>query len=337
MRPVVCVSVLLAACAILAAPAAAQSGQDPWMLNAQVGPAFGTFGTTPNFDVKAGYTFVEKLSLIGEFGGLSHAEFKKAAFIAPAVNVPPVFADSKIHVNGYHYNANRHGDSEDLGSGHAVPHRWFRRFHRIDGGAVQRWSHLAAAVSSRPRTLRRTWAVGFHIEQTGGSESMRTTGTSSWLLMQPATSTGSRRVSRCSSSRSHMNGSAQAGRLSARIGRFRSVSNGCGSTEVTMIRMGTERGSLQSGDERARGCPGIRTSRDDERDVARRTDAGADRPGKRTRDGQPQGRHGIRLPADHSGQHAVESDCRDDLQDGHHELADANPWRGRTQKRRSGG
>ena len=88
MRPVVFVSVLLAACAIFAAPAAAQSGQDPWMLNAQVGPAFGTFGTTPNFDVKAGYTFVEKLSLIGEFGGLPHAEFKKAASIAPAVNVP---------------------------------------------------------------------------------------------------------------------------------------------------------------------------------------------------------------------------------------------------------
>jgi opacity protein-like surface antigen len=106
MRPVVLVSVLLAASAILAAPAAAQSGQDQWMLNAQVGPAFGTFGTTPNFDVKAGYTFVEKLSLIGEFGGLSHAEFKKAASIAPAVNVPAVFTDSKIHVNGYHYNAN---------------------------------------------------------------------------------------------------------------------------------------------------------------------------------------------------------------------------------------
>ena len=106
MRPVVCVSVLLAACTILAAPAAAQSGQDPWTLNAQVGPAFSTFGTTPNFDVKAGYTFVEKLSLIGEFGGLSHAEFKKAASIAPPLNVPTVFTDSKIHVNGYHYNAN---------------------------------------------------------------------------------------------------------------------------------------------------------------------------------------------------------------------------------------
>jgi opacity protein-like surface antigen len=106
MRPVLLVSVLLAACAIFAAPAAAQSGQDPWMLNAQVGPAFGTFGTTPNFDLKAGYTFAEKISLLGEFGGLSHAPFEKAAIIAPAVNVPPTFSDSKMHVNGYHYNAN---------------------------------------------------------------------------------------------------------------------------------------------------------------------------------------------------------------------------------------
>jgi hypothetical protein len=106
MRRVTFVCVFLAMCAILAAPAAAQTGTDQWLLNAQIGPAFGTFGTTPNFDVKAGYTFVEKLSLIGEFGGLSHAEFKKAASVAPAVNVPLVFTDSKIHVNGYHYNAN---------------------------------------------------------------------------------------------------------------------------------------------------------------------------------------------------------------------------------------
>ncbi len=76
------------------------------MLNAQVGPAFGTFGTTPNFDAKAGYKFNEKISLIGEFGGLSHAAFEKAAFVAPPVSAPDVFTDSKIHVNGYHYNAN---------------------------------------------------------------------------------------------------------------------------------------------------------------------------------------------------------------------------------------
>jgi hypothetical protein len=65
MRPLVVVSVLFAVCAILATPAAAQSEQDRWMLNAQVGPAFGTFGTTPNFDAKAGYKFNEKISLVG--------------------------------------------------------------------------------------------------------------------------------------------------------------------------------------------------------------------------------------------------------------------------------
>ena len=106
MRPVTFVSVLFATCAMLAAPAAAQTGQDRWMLNAQVGPAFGTFGTTPNFDAKGGYRFNDNLSLIGEFGGLSHAPFEKAEAIAPAVSAPGAFTDSKIHVNGYHYNAN---------------------------------------------------------------------------------------------------------------------------------------------------------------------------------------------------------------------------------------
>ena len=106
MRPVLFVSVLFATCAIVAAPATAQTGQDRWMLNAQVGPAFGTFGTTPNFDAKGGYRFNDNISFIGEFGGLSHAPFEKAASIAPAVSAPGVFTDSKIHVNGYHYNAN---------------------------------------------------------------------------------------------------------------------------------------------------------------------------------------------------------------------------------------
>jgi hypothetical protein len=106
MRRAALVSVLLVACAVLAAPAAAQSQPDRWMFNAQVGPAFGTFGTTPNFDANAGYRFNDKISLIGEFGGLSHAPFDKAASVAPAVNAPEAFTDSKIHVNGYHYNAN---------------------------------------------------------------------------------------------------------------------------------------------------------------------------------------------------------------------------------------
>jgi opacity protein-like surface antigen len=107
MRRVVSISVLLAACTMVAAPAAAQSGpQDRWLLNAQVGPSFGTFGTTPNFDATGGYKFNEKLSVVGEFGGLSHAPFEKATAIAPAVSAPRAFTDSTVHVNGYHYNAN---------------------------------------------------------------------------------------------------------------------------------------------------------------------------------------------------------------------------------------
>jgi outer membrane protein with beta-barrel domain len=124
MRPVVFVSVLVATCAMLAAPAAAQTEQDRWMLNAQVGPAFGTFGTTPNFDAKAGYRFNENISLIGEFGGLSHASFEKAASVAPAVSAPDVFTASKIHVNGYHYNGNLM----------VAPKNWYRVTPYVTGG-----------------------------------------------------------------------------------------------------------------------------------------------------------------------------------------------------------
>ena len=106
MRPVVFVSVIFATCALLASPASAQSDQDRWMLNAQIGPAFGTFGTTPNFDAKGGYRFNDNISVIGEFGGLSQAPFEKASAVAPAVNAPDTFTASKVHVNGYHYNAN---------------------------------------------------------------------------------------------------------------------------------------------------------------------------------------------------------------------------------------
>jgi opacity protein-like surface antigen len=106
MRPAVLVSVLLVAGTLLAGPAAAQSQPDRWMLHAQFGPAFGTLGTTPAFDAKAGYTFNQKISLVGEFGGLPHAAFDKAAPVAPTVNAPAAFADSNIHVNGYYYNAN---------------------------------------------------------------------------------------------------------------------------------------------------------------------------------------------------------------------------------------
>ena len=106
MGRVVCGSILLAACAIFAAPAAAQSTEDRWMVSAQVGPAFGTFGTTPTFDAKAGYRVTDRISVIGEVGELSHAPFDKAADLAPAVTPPREFSDSKMRVDGYHYNAN---------------------------------------------------------------------------------------------------------------------------------------------------------------------------------------------------------------------------------------
>jgi opacity protein-like surface antigen len=106
MRRVAFIGLLFAAAVIAAAPVAAQTPENRWMLNAQIGPSFGTFGTTPTFDASAGFTFTPKLAVVGELGGLSHAPFEKAAAIAPAVTVPGPLADSSTHVNGYHYNAN---------------------------------------------------------------------------------------------------------------------------------------------------------------------------------------------------------------------------------------
>ena len=106
MRPGLFVSVLLAASAIYATPAGAQGVNDKWTLEAHVGPAFGTLGTTPNIDAAAGYRVTDRVSVVGEFGSLSHAPFDKAAFLAPTITAPSLFTDSKVHVNGYHYNAN---------------------------------------------------------------------------------------------------------------------------------------------------------------------------------------------------------------------------------------
>ncbi|MGE0704232.1 MAG: outer membrane protein [Vicinamibacterales bacterium] len=106
MRRVVLVSALLGMLALLAAPVAAQDSDGAWRLNAHVGPAFGTFGTTPNFDVEAGYAFNNRIAFVGEVGALSHAPFDKAKSVAPAVPAPDSFRESKVHVNGYHYNGN---------------------------------------------------------------------------------------------------------------------------------------------------------------------------------------------------------------------------------------
>jgi hypothetical protein len=91
MRRAAIVVALLAAFAIFAAPASAQS-QDGWFLNAGVGPAFGTLGSVPAVDGTGGYRFNEHVSVVGEFGLLPHAPFDKAGIIAPAV----CMANSKI-------------------------------------------------------------------------------------------------------------------------------------------------------------------------------------------------------------------------------------------------
>jgi hypothetical protein len=92
--------------ALLAAPVAAQDSDGAWRVNAHVGPAFGTLGTTPTVDVTTGYAFNDRISFVGEFGALPHAPFDKAADLAPGVTPPPSAAESNVHVNGYHYNAN---------------------------------------------------------------------------------------------------------------------------------------------------------------------------------------------------------------------------------------
>ena len=163
MRPVVFVTVLFATCAMVAGPAAAQTRQDQWMLNAQIGPAFGTFGTTPNFDAKAGYRFNENVSLVGEFGGLSHAPFDKAASIAPAVSAPDTFTASKIHVNGYHYNANLM----------VAPKNWDRLTPYVTGGLGAFTGSTVARYNVGPNWLRRYESTTNLATNVGGGISYR--------------------------------------------------------------------------------------------------------------------------------------------------------------------
>jgi opacity protein-like surface antigen len=163
MRPVFFVSVLFATCAILAAPAAAQTEQDRWMLTAQVGPAFGTFGTTPHFDAKGGFRFNGTISLLGEFGGLAHAPFEKAALVAPAVSAPDVFTASKIHVNGYHYNANLM----------VAPKNWDRVTPYITGGLGAFTGSTVARYNVGPNWQRRYESATNFATNVGGGISYR--------------------------------------------------------------------------------------------------------------------------------------------------------------------
>ena len=104
MRRSAFVLLLVAACACFAAPAFAETPQDPWFVRAGVGPGFGTFGSTPVVDAKIGYAVNDRVSLVGEFGTMRQAPFDKASAIAP--RVPAIGAAQDVHVNAYHANAN---------------------------------------------------------------------------------------------------------------------------------------------------------------------------------------------------------------------------------------
>lgn len=101
-RAVVCVA-LLAACALFATPAAAQS-DNRWFADVGVGPSFGTFGSTAAADISGGFKITDHVAIAGEIGMLPHAPFDKAGSIAP--DLSPVVSPADTHVNAYHYNAN---------------------------------------------------------------------------------------------------------------------------------------------------------------------------------------------------------------------------------------
>jgi hypothetical protein len=73
MRRSVIVAALIAACALVAAPASAQVQNHNWFANAAVGPSFGTLGSTPVVDASAGYTVTPHVSVGGEARFDAHA------------------------------------------------------------------------------------------------------------------------------------------------------------------------------------------------------------------------------------------------------------------------
>jgi opacity protein-like surface antigen len=114
MRRSVIVLALIAACALVAAPASAQvQSENNWFVNASVGPSFGTLGSTPGINASAGYKLTPYVSLGGEFGVLPHAPFDKANVVAPAPG--SITSPAAVHVNAYHTNANLFVQSAPLG------------------------------------------------------------------------------------------------------------------------------------------------------------------------------------------------------------------------------
>src|ERR671939_705964 len=113
MRRSVFVLVLIAVCALIAAPASAQVQNHNWFANAAIGPSFGTLGSTPVVDTSAGYRLTPHMSIAGEFGVLPHAPFDKANVVAPTFG--SVASASDVHVNAYHTNANLFVQSSPVG------------------------------------------------------------------------------------------------------------------------------------------------------------------------------------------------------------------------------
>jgi len=104
MRQLTVVLALLAFCALVSTPAAAQGSENRWYFNASAGPSFGTFGSTAAADASGGYKVTNHVAVAGELGVLPHAPFDKAGSVAPSVS--PVVSPSDVHVNAYHANAN---------------------------------------------------------------------------------------------------------------------------------------------------------------------------------------------------------------------------------------
>ncbi len=104
MRRSVLAFALFAVCVLFAAPASAQVQNHSLFANAEIGPAFGTLGSTPAVSASAGYKLTNHVSIGGEFGVLPHAPFEKAGVVAPSLS--PLATPSDVHVNAYHTNVN---------------------------------------------------------------------------------------------------------------------------------------------------------------------------------------------------------------------------------------
>jgi len=104
MRSVLVMLTAFAVCAIISAPAAAQADDGRWFLRADIGPSFGTFGSTPAFNASTGLKIWDRVGVAGEFGALPRASFERASDVAPGA--PALVPRDDLYVNSYHANAN---------------------------------------------------------------------------------------------------------------------------------------------------------------------------------------------------------------------------------------